>query len=121
MHRRYTWVGLCVAVAIIALMVSTDVSAKNPPKKKSADDSLIARSYRVADLPIYTRDGKADFSLVMSHLTHSVTPKVWESRGGAATISPYVQNLSLIISAPEKTHKRIVKLLEQLREPETDH
>ena len=40
----------------------------------------------------------------------------WEQNGGSATILPYVQNLSLVVSAPQETQDKILELLRRLRE-----
>jgi len=96
------------AVAMIVAFSSASLLADN-----TSDDSdqLVVVVYRVGDLPVWTNDGKFASDILMAYLQTTVTPKMWEARGGAATMAPYPKNASLVITATTKTHDAIRKTL----------
>lgn len=57
----------------------------------------------------------ADFSSLMTLIETTVVPDTWEALGGPSTMSPYAQNLSLVISTTSEVHDQIAELLESLR------
>lgn len=84
------------AVAMIVAFSSASLLADN-----TSDDSdqLVVVVYRVGDLPVWTNDGKFASDILMAYLQTTVTPKMWEARGGAATMAPYPKNASLVITS----------------------
>ncbi|TWU18404.1 hypothetical protein [Allorhodopirellula heiligendammensis] len=73
------------------------------------------RTYRVADLAVWSKDGQFQPKMMMSFIQASVEPKGWEAKGGQSTMAPYVQNASLVIATTAETHDKIAKFLEQYR------
>lgn len=57
----------------------------------------------------------ANFSELMRLIETTISPDVWLNAGGTATMSPFRQNLSLIVNAPQETHEQIADLLKSLR------
>ncbi|MFM8397533.1 MAG: hypothetical protein ACKOAH_06860, partial [Pirellula sp.] len=57
----------------------------------------------------------ANFSELMQLIETTISPDGWQSQGGTATMSPFRQNLSLIVNAPQETHEQIADLLKSLR------
>ena len=57
----------------------------------------------------------ANFSELMQLIETTISPDVWLNAGGTATMSPFRQNLSLIVNAPQETHEQIADLLRSLR------
>jgi len=57
----------------------------------------------------------ANFSELMRLIETTISPDVWLNAGGNATMSPFRQNLSLIVNAPQETHEQIADLLKSLR------
>ena len=51
----------------------------------------------------------------MTLIQTTVVPDTWEALGGPSTMSPYTQNLSLVISTTSEVHDQITELLESLR------
>jgi general secretion pathway protein D len=58
----------------------------------------------------------ADFDTLMNLIQQTIAPDSWLANGGTSTITPYPANLSIVVSAPQTTHEKIVDLLESLRE-----
>jgi hypothetical protein len=56
----------------------------------------------------------ANFSELMRLIETTISPDVWLNAGGTATMSPFRQNLSLIVNAPQETHEQIADLLKSL-------
>ena len=56
-----------------------------------------------------------DFDSLIDLITVAVEPQTWDEVGGPGSISPFQNNLSLVISQTEDVHEQIVELLEQLR------
>lgn len=57
----------------------------------------------------------ADFQSLIDLIQTTVVPDTWEALGGPSTMSPYPQNLSLVISTTSEVHDQITELLESLR------
>lgn len=58
---------------------------------------------------------QADFGPLMRLIRQTISPDDWDSNGGDNTMSPFPQNLSLIVSAPQEVHEQIAELLTALR------
>ncbi len=58
---------------------------------------------------------QANFDSLIDLITTTVKPQTWDEVGGPGSISPFQNNLSLVISQTEDVHEEIVDLLEQLR------
>lgn len=71
--------------------------------------------YHIGDLPIWSKNGKFEPELVMVVIETYISPKSWEAAGGSATIAPYFQNASLIITATESNHKNIEAFFKRFR------
>ncbi|TWU39216.1 M56 family metallopeptidase [Novipirellula artificiosorum] len=96
----------------------------------SAEDTRVyPRTYRVSDLltvkqsvlesPYAARlsiTSFTNFEPLMTELTEKVAPETWESAGGAGTMGPYHQNLSLVISTTWSVHDEIVDYLTEKRQ-----
>ncbi|WP_404310853.1 hypothetical protein [Neorhodopirellula lusitana] len=96
------------AVAMIVAFSSASLLADNTADHS---DQLVVVMYRVGDLPVWTNDGKFASDILMVYLQTKVSPRMWEARGGVATMASYPKNASLVISAPAKTHDEIIKTL----------
>ena len=57
----------------------------------------------------------ADFQSLMDLIQTTIVPDTWEALGGPSSMSPYPQNLSLVISTTSDVHDQIADLLESLR------
>jgi len=57
----------------------------------------------------------ADFQSLMDLIQTTIVPDTWEALGGPSSMSPYPQNLSLVISTTSEVHDQIADLLESLR------
>ena len=95
--------------------------------KSNADrGTLIIKTYSVADLVVplpAQRDaagkpkplGASDWLKLIDRIFESVEPQGWEENGGPCTIKTHESTLSLVIWAPQSTHEKIAKLLDQQR------
>ncbi|MGB7343074.1 MAG: hypothetical protein WBD20_02580 [Pirellulaceae bacterium] len=75
-------------------------------------------TYRVADLTQVSQKGtNAFFELadLIKEIETDVQPTSWEAVGGPATMAPYPQNLSLVISQTDKGHDDLSAFLEAKR------
>lgn len=57
----------------------------------------------------------ADFQQLMDLISSVIAPGEWEEDGGTNTMTPYPQNLSLIVNAPTEVQEQIRDLLAALR------
>lgn len=57
-----------------------------------------------------------DFQPLLELIQSTIDQETWQGGGGEASILPYVQNLSLVVSAPQETQDKIQDLLRKLRE-----
>ncbi|MEE8452937.1 MAG: hypothetical protein V3R99_13510, partial [Thermoguttaceae bacterium] len=68
---------------------------------------------------VETRDKRAEirrqFRSLIELIMHRIRPTTWIDAGGCGEISPYVTNLSLVVSQSPEVHEEIVDLLEQLK------
>lgn len=58
---------------------------------------------------------QADFDTLIELITSTVKPQTWDEVGGPGSVSPFTNNLSLVISQTQEVHEEIVDLLDQLR------
>jgi general secretion pathway protein D len=58
---------------------------------------------------------KPDFDALIDLIKSTIKPQTWDEVGGPGSISPFSNNLSLVISQTEEVHQAIADLLEQLR------
>lgn len=56
-----------------------------------------------------------DFDSLIELITTTIVPESWEELGGPGTLSPYEQNLSLVVSQTQEIHDKLADLLSQLR------
>lgn len=83
----------------------------------SMQAKTIIKVYKVADLVIPTdqSDEPASktpkFDDLIKDMEKSVDTPSWESQGGPATVAPYMQNLSLVISQTPRAHDQIAEFL----------
>ena len=77
--------------------------------------------------PLYNTQGSqqlggvtvGDFEPLLDLIRSTIDSETWSDGGdgtGSSSISPYAQNLSIVVSAPQETQDKIQKLLAQLRE-----
>ncbi len=57
----------------------------------------------------------ANYGDIMNLIRSTITPDLWDLNGGTSTMTPFSQNLTLIVSAPQETHEQIADLLKSLR------
>ncbi|MBI2823352.1 MAG: hypothetical protein HYX69_01530 [Planctomycetia bacterium] len=58
---------------------------------------------------------RADFDSLIDLITSTIHPDSWDENSGPGTVSPYQNNLSLVISQKQEVHDEIAELLAQLR------
>ena len=56
-----------------------------------------------------------DFDSLIELIVTTIKPQTWDAVGGPGSISPFSNNLSLVISQTQEVHEEIVDLLDQLR------
>ncbi len=56
-----------------------------------------------------------DFMMLIALIQSTVTPDNWIDNGGTSNAVPFMQGLSLIVTAPQETHEGIADLLKSLR------
>lgn len=84
------------------------------------DKNMHVRVYKVSDLVLpspgaTSKAAFADFQALMTGIQQNVVPLSWESKGGMATMAPYPQNLSLIVSTNQYGHDKLVAYIRALR------
>ncbi len=84
-------------------------------KSEHRDEQRYTVTYRVGDLPVWTKGGEFSGDVLMAYMQSAATPTKWESRGGDATMAPYAKKASVIVSASRETHEAIIQLLKRHR------
>lgn len=83
---------------------------------------VITKVYRVSDL--LQKEKSIDpghqgvmyeFDGLISEIIGGIQPTSWEGVGGPATVAPYPQNLSLVISQTERGHDELQEFLDGKR------
>ncbi|MCC9603123.1 hypothetical protein LOC67_21450 [Stieleria sp. JC731] len=108
---------LMVATVLSTLVFSGMLlsGARAETQAKNEKELLIVKVYKLNGLPVFTEDKQFSPDLLMKLIQSTVSPSKWEAAGGTATMAPYPQNTSLVISANGKTHDKIVDLIEGFR------
>jgi hypothetical protein len=106
----------------VAVVLSTNVAVSDPAETNAFDEPIYLVTYAIYDLPVY-RIGppngfQFDPSLLVSHLKKTVDPQSWRTTD--ATITPFPQNLSVVIAQTKANHAEIAKLLESMRSDESE-
>lgn len=101
---------------IVILVLASAVGVLPDQSTNAADiskETLLTRVYRTADLPIWNEKGSGfDHSILIALLKANIGEEDWNDDH---SISPYPQNVSLVISTNTENHATIVKTLEGLR------
>ncbi|GAA5504631.1 hypothetical protein Rcae01_00070 [Novipirellula caenicola] len=88
--------------------------AENPiPAKEVAKTYPV--TYRTADLPVWTKDGKWSPELLMTLIQSAISPTSWEAAGGTSAMAPYPQNSSIVILTTSENHDELQSLLNRFR------
>jgi len=108
-----------------------ELRAREAAQVKSRGDAIITMTYSVADLiipfpnPVTITAEKgakpapqavADFQPLLDLIRSTVAPESWQENGGECSVTPFPNNLSLVVSQTEKRHAEIAALLKQLRD-----
>lgn len=67
----------------------------------------LVKTYRIADLPVWTKDGQFEPKFLIHSIRCSVDPESWEANGGKSTMGAFLEENSLVISTTRETHRRI--------------
>ncbi|QDV87344.1 hypothetical protein TBK1r_63740 [Stieleria magnilauensis] len=109
--RRLLVVGVVGAVALV--LGSVGIAEQSSDAADRQAETLVTRSYRTADLPIWMEGGKGyDHSILIALIKASIDEDAWDD---SHTIAPYPQNVSLVVSTTSENHDVIAKTLDQLR------
>ena len=85
---------------------------------EEAENHLETIVYPVGDLvlpPNSTEETQADFDSLIDLIKTTVKPTSWDDTGGAGSITPFENNLSIVVSQTQEVHEEIEQLLEKLR------
>lgn len=110
-----TRIGLSLLLATLLgafCLLTPRVSASNAAATHAR---LLHKTYRIGDLPVWTKDGQFQPQFLMHSIQSSVSPKIWEANGGKSSMSPYDKNSSLVISTTQECHHQINDFLENYR------
>jgi hypothetical protein len=81
---------------------------------KYTGEQPVNRVYEVEDL-VTLPSGQKDFDSLVELITTTVEPNSWDDVGGSGTVKEFATNSTFVILQREDTHKKIEKLLAQLR------
>ncbi len=78
---------------------------------------IYPKTYRVSDLVLgpIPQSGQPNYATLVNEIVSKVQPTSWEEAGGPATLAPYPQNLSLVVSQTSRGHDELVNFLESKR------
>lgn len=85
---------------------------------EAAESELLTRIYPISDLvlPPNAPDGsQPDFDSLIKLIASTVKPTSWDEVGGAGSVTPFPNNLTLVVSQTQEVHEEIEDLLAQLR------
>ena len=101
-------------VSLVALVMgSIGIAEQSSDAAERQAETLVTRSYRTADLPIWTEGGKEfDHSILIALIKANIGEDAWDD---SHSIAPYAQNVSLVVSTTMTNHDVIGKTLDQLR------
>lgn len=116
--RSIKFIGV-LGVGLVCCMAFAQEPTKNTTEQGTATISADAtgwiKTYALADLPVWKKDGTYDPNVLMALIELSIEPKSWEALGGPSKMVPYSQNASLVVKTTTANHDAIVDVLEQLR------
>ncbi len=104
-----------IAFACMVAMVlgSVGIADQSSDAAGRQGKTLVTRSYRTADLPIWTEGGKGfDHSILIALIRANIGDDAWDE---SHSIAPYPQSVSLVVSTTKENHDVIAKTLDQLR------
>ncbi len=110
-----TRIGVSLLLAILLgafCLLTPHVSAGG---SGASDAHCHPRTYRIGDLPVWTKDGQFQPKVLLWHIQSTVSPKSWEASGGQSTMALYPPNGSVVISTTPDIHEQLHELLEKLR------
>ena len=97
---------------IAQLLTELRASSGQPADDLAKETSL--KTYSIADLPIWSKDGKKQsVDLLLSYLRSNVDPPSWESKATRAAYN--AETLSLAVQGTEEVHDGIKAALSRLR------
>ena len=121
--RSLFLVALMVAIALSAFRYGRDVGYSEGERIGFAEGlsaKPYVKTYRVSDLvrPTPSAGGVAfaNFEPLMNEILTEVQPASWDGAGGPASLAPYPQNLSLVVSQTSRGHDELAEFLETKRE-----
>jgi hypothetical protein len=85
---------------------------------EEADNQLITKIYPVGDLvlpPGAPEGSQPDFDSLIDLIKSTVKPTSWDDVGGAGSVSPFENRMSVVTSQTQEVHEEIGDLLRQLR------
>ncbi len=99
-------------LAVVGFCISVDAAAQTKP----AQEPMVAVSFRIGNLPVWTKDASSvprfDASVIVSKIKSEVSPKLWKS--GRARLIPSAENQSLILFAPQSEHSELTSIVASL-------
>ena len=103
---------LCACGFAVSIGLTSSVAAGTD----SVADKVYPMSYRLGDLPVWSRDGGTfDPAILMAYMKASVDPTAW---GAGSTMAAFAEQSSLVVSTTSQNHNAIHDLLKGLRESE---
>lgn len=125
---KYGLQWLLILVFFIAILLSAHESGKRSGYEDGFEVGKVegfdegqrsmmpqeTRAYRLGDL-WSGKNAANGLSALMSEIQSKVAPKTWEANGGNATMAPYPQNQSLIVSQSPYGHAELVEFIELRR------
>lgn len=105
------------ALTIVCVLSSFGMLTAQQDAKKEvvqpAQPILIARTYTVKDLPVWSENGtKFDPSILVALLKSKVTPGQWD---GKNSITPFAEKAMLVVSTTHDAHEVIAESLAEFR------
>ena len=106
----------------LGLLFCFALTQETLPEASAADDvsesqntKVYPKTYRLEDLPVWSKDGSYNPKLMIMLIESSISPKSWEALGGPSSMAPYPQNASLVVSTTSDNHDALSDVLKQLR------
>lgn len=110
-----TRIGLSLLLATLLgafCLLTPRVSASNGAASNARP---LTKTYRISDLPVWTKDGQFQPQFLMHSIQSSISPKIWDKNGGKSAMAPHVESGSLVISTTQDCHHEIYDFLENYR------
>jgi hypothetical protein len=109
--RKLLLGGFVGMVAMAMGFVGIAQQSSDAAERKT--NALVTKSYRTADLPIWTASGKGfDHSILIALIKANIGEDAWDD---SHSIAPYPQHVSLVVSTTKENHDVIGRTLDQFR------